>query len=601
MLSGQGGNARPADNGKNSCAPVKRNYIFRMAFWQKQEAGSGLKEKPLTGLLLCIAVVAAAHVTYLNNGFVWLDHGDIEQGRALIPLSKWWLAFTGSFAYTGFYRPVVTLVHSLDASLWGIHAPGFHCTNIMLHCAAALAAPFFVASFFPLSSLERCVIILIFGLHPLTMVPAGCISHRSEALLALFTFCAVWYYGRVRASPTLRGQAMLFLSAACACFSKETAFFYLTLFFLLWETQRFVHRKVNPNTAKGFAARFMPAALTAAAALGAVFCFRLFAMPLQWCITPVSLQPLESFGTRLATIGKHLVNLISPLTPVLSDAVPVSGILQPVPILMAVISGLIFFLAIRAGLRSAGTMMILLIAVSLFPALNLLPLPRFYSPHYAYLAVAPLAGGIVFLSRTIRCLKRRQLSLMFHVLVFIWMIIAGISTICAGSRFQSDLTLFAPEVRMDPRFSEGWFYIGNYYRTAGRFIAADNAYDSGLSPAPGVVRFFDRLEFLINMSSIAVQRNELAAADSIMQVAQASASAALQPDIAFIRADIAARRGDYDTVIALLSSNKENLRRPESRMLLANALSLRGQEKEAEEMHLPSQNHRDSVSNSGSH
>jgi hypothetical protein len=547
--------------------------------------------------ILCVAVIIATHLTYVNNGFIWLDHGDIEQGRALIPLSKWWLAFTGSFAYTGFYRPLVTLFHSLDASLWGIHAPGFHCTNIVLHCAAALAAPFFVASFFPLSSLERCVIILVFGLHPLATVPAGCISYRSEPLLAFFTFCAVWSYGKIRVCPTLHGQAMLFLSAACACFSKETAFFYLPVFFLLFETQRFVHRKVNPDTANGFAARFMPAALTAAAALGSVFCLRLFVMPLQWCITPVSMPPLESIGTRLAVIGKHLVNLISPVTPALSDAVSVSGIMLPVPIITAVILGGIFFFAIRAGLRSAGTMAILLFAVSLLPALNFLPLPRFYSPHYAYLAVAPLTGGIVLLARTIRSFKRQQLSFMFHVLVIAWIIVAGVSTICTGGRFQSDLTFFAPEVRTDSRFSEGWFYVGNYYRTAGNFIAADSAYDNGLCPAPGVIRFFDRTEYLINKSSIAVQRRDYAAADSIMRVTQGCSPAALQPDIAFIRADIAWRRGEYDTVIALLADKEENLRRPESRRLLANALSLRGNEKEAEK----TQNLRDSVSHSGTH
>jgi tetratricopeptide (TPR) repeat protein len=149
----------------------------------------------------------------------------------------------------------------------------------------------------------------------------------------------------------------------------------------------------------------------------------------------------------------------------------------------------------------------------------------------------------------------------------------GVSTIHAGNRFQSDLTLFAPEVKRDPRFSEAWFYVGNYYRMAGNLNAADSAYDSGLAPAPGVIRFFDRTEFLINKSNVAVRRGDLAAADSLMRIAQSGAPDALQPDIAYIRADIAARRGDYDAVIALLSTNENNLRRPEARRLLDRALS----------------------------
>jgi len=139
-------------------------------------------------MLLCAAVIAAFHVTYVNNGFVWLDHGDIEQGRALIPLVAMAACLYKLISGYRFYRPLVTLFHSIDASLWGISAPGFHCTNIALHCVAALAAPFLVPHFFPLSLCERCLVTVIFGLHPVAILSVGCISYRSEPLLALFTF-----------------------------------------------------------------------------------------------------------------------------------------------------------------------------------------------------------------------------------------------------------------------------------------------------------------------------------------------------------------------------------------------------------------------------
>ncbi len=57
----------------------------------------------------CVAVLIAAHCTYMANGFIWLDHGDIEDGRALVPLSQWMHAFLTPFASSGFYRPAVTL------------------------------------------------------------------------------------------------------------------------------------------------------------------------------------------------------------------------------------------------------------------------------------------------------------------------------------------------------------------------------------------------------------------------------------------------------------------------------------------------------------
>ena len=142
-----------------------------------------------------------------------------------------------------------------------------------------------------------------------------------------------------------------------------------------------------------------------------------------------------------------------------------------------------------------------------------------------------------------------------------------------------------PEVTRDSRFSEGWFYCGNCLRATSRFSEAQTAYDQGLLPAPGCIRFFPETELLINQSALAVQRNDLVSADSLMRVARECSPAAFQPDIAYIRADIAMRAGEYDTVIAFLANKDENLQRPESCRLLGDALSVRGKKEEAEKMY----------------
>ena len=534
-----------------------------------------LPEKAAAWCLLCLVAVAFAHLSFIPNGFVWLDHGDLEQGRALIPLSRWYSAFTASFADTAFYRPLVTVLHAVDAFLWGIHATGFHCTNIALHCGAAIAAPFFIASYIPLSVRRRCFIAAVFGLHPLAVLPAACISYQSESLLALFTFLAVTLYSKVRARPTWPHGILLLCITACACFSKETAFFYLPSLLLLWEIVRGFGRSSASHEKQGTAHSFLIAVGTVAVALGSALALRLVVMPMQWCITPVHMPPLESVGTRVVVIGKHLLNLISPLPPALSDVVAKCSITQPLALGTAGAIGAIFFAMVRAGIRSGAAVMVALVVVLLFPALNLMPLPRFYSPHYAYCAVAPFAACVMFLYRRLSGIGKPMAG-GIRFLIFLWVLVMGVGTMSAGYRFQSDQTLFTPEVRRDPRFSEGWFYLGNFYRRTGNLDAADSTYNQGLAPAPGCIRFFDPMEFLINKSAIAVQRGKYAAADSLMQIAQADAADALQPNIAFIRADIAARRGDFAAVIALLSNEQYNARNAEARRLLDWALSARG-------------------------
>lgn len=43
------------------------------------------------------------HISFLNNGFTWLDHGDVEYGRAILPINYLQSAFLTRFGETGFY------------------------------------------------------------------------------------------------------------------------------------------------------------------------------------------------------------------------------------------------------------------------------------------------------------------------------------------------------------------------------------------------------------------------------------------------------------------------------------------------------------------
>src|SRR3990167_1069250 len=101
-------------------------------------------------LLAILIFTFLIHVVYLPNGFTWLDHLDIEKGQGIIPLSQLYKAFITRYADTGFYRPVVAILHSLDYAIFQNWAPGFHLTNVLLHVGATAALPGFLAAFFTL-------------------------------------------------------------------------------------------------------------------------------------------------------------------------------------------------------------------------------------------------------------------------------------------------------------------------------------------------------------------------------------------------------------------------------------------------------------------
>jgi hypothetical protein len=542
---------------------------------------------PMFGLL-CLALIIGVHSSYIANGFLWLDHGDIEEGRAIIPLAHWFHAFVTPLAATGFYRPLITLIHSLDAAIWNLDATWYHCTNLALHIAAAFAAPAFLRCFIPLSRFEQWVVVLVFGIHPIAMLPAGYISFRSEPLFTFLLYCAIRSYCAVRAGNRPLWFAALFVFTASACFSKETAFFYIPSIIAVWEAARAVRSNgFRVGAALRGAAAAWPAALTTAAALGMVFFLRLHALPNVWRLAPVSLPPLEAVATRLSAIGKYFVNFVSPFWLSFSDATAIvtAHRMFPIALTVAVVCAALIVIYLKRGFSLQGITMALLIAIGLFPASNIVPLPRFYSPHYAYMALAPAIGAAVLIARLALRTLRPRFKQGLVVIFLAWLVTAAVSTFSAGPRFKSDETFFLPEVNKDPRFLEAWFYLGNYHLVAGEPDRAWKDYEKSLRSGADFIAFIDRPGFLINQSAAALQRSDLVAADSTMRLAQECAPENLRLDVLYNRAFIAGRRGDYDAVIDLLYPERDNFRRPEAFLMLANALQNRGRATEAEAMY----------------
>ena len=60
-----------------------RPSFMRSAF-HRHITVSGERFSPRVFFFAVLAVTFLVHTSYLANGFVWLDHGDIESGRAIV-------------------------------------------------------------------------------------------------------------------------------------------------------------------------------------------------------------------------------------------------------------------------------------------------------------------------------------------------------------------------------------------------------------------------------------------------------------------------------------------------------------------------------------
>ena len=540
--------------------------------------------------LVVLGVTLLAHASYINNGFTWLDHIDIEHGKAIVSPSQWYTAFTTRYGETGFYRPLVTLTHSFDAALYGQWPPGFHLTNVLLHLAVVASAILFLGCFIPVKRGEIMLAGLIFGLHPLSWLPVGAISYRPELLVTLFTLLAVYFHARARISSSKRLISFAVLSVLLGLFSKETALVWIPSFILLWEIvasrqlssgmptqsrgQPLAGQESGKATRSPVRFRLKGALLLflgELCALGIYLFLRTHAVPEVWRVSAATLPLSQTIGTRLQVLGGRLLELVSPLKPGLSDATPIVSIAAFPAVLTALVVLLGVIIVVRSGLRSQRSITVLFLAIALAPGTNIVPLPRFGSPHYGYLAVLGLAMLVLVVQRSLDH-SIPSASRTFKLAVIAWLVVMAAVTFAKGFQFRNDLTLFEPEVKRDPYFLEGHFYLGNYFMQKGEEDRAATEFEASLQNLPHRIAYVDRTAALINLAGIRFRQTRFEDAEELLKLAAEEAPAYQMSTIAYNRALVAEHHQDYAAVVALLKQATYQWDRPEPLLLLAKAL-----------------------------
>ena len=426
--------------------------------------------------VMIVAVVA--HASALWSGFIWLDHAHLEQGLALAPAGEWLSLFSHGFAGTGFYRPIMSMSLSLDAALGGA-AWLYHATSLALHAAAAVLT-LLAAQTFGLSRRAATLAALLFAVHPVTSLVANAIAFRSESMItvALLALAVLHRRGNVL------GAALALLLGAL---SKETALVLGPLFVLALELF------------SGFgAATRPPRNLRLLAAEGGALLVAL-ALRLQFAPTwrasfaPLSLS--DALGTRLAALAKSNARLVLPFDATVCDAFPVTSMKSPQALLGALLLAAMAYYAYRRR----GPALLLLLAM--LPALQLVPIMRWWSPHYLYLVLA-LAAMLAA-----EALERWGDWAMRSGYVAA-LALAAMSSF-DGLSYANDQAFWSREVSRTPACREAHFYLAEEARTAKRWPEAALEYERALAVKERVLSYVDRLAALENLGAVQLGQGNL--------------------------------------------------------------------------------------------
>ena len=441
-----------------------------------------------TFVALVTLAAVAAHATALAGGFLWLDHAHLGEGLALASPAAWPSLFTRGFAGTGFYRPLMSLSLSVDAALGG--APWlYHATTLAWHGAAAVTT-MFAGRALGLAPRAAALAAVLFAVHPVTSLVAGAIAFRSESMMAVALLSLIVFHRR--GWPWAAA-----LAVAAGALVKETALLLAPLFIAALESS-------SPHDRRARRRLLAAEGLAFAAALA----LRLAFAP-AWRASPADLDGGAAAGTRLAALLASARALLVAGDRTVCDAFPVTSVASLAAFAGAVVGVVVCVLAWKR--RGPA----LLLALSLLPVLNLVPLMRWWSPHYLYLPLAFLA----MLAAEVATRDHRRL-------VVAAAIAAGLAVVAAldGRRFRSDETLWTREVALQPACREGHFYLGETARRGGRWEAAAAHYQAAVAAKPGVLSYVDRGAALQNLGVVRLEQRRFAEAGAAFRAARHIAS-----------------------------------------------------------------------------
>lgn len=150
--------------------------------------------------------------------------------------------------HTGYYRPLINLTYWLDYKFWGMKAPGFRTTNVVLH----LLSCFVLLKLLVILVNSRqaafwCTI--IFAVHPVNTESVSWIASRNNILVTLFVLSSLYFY--ITGWERHKYISMIFSAFffILSVLSKEFGLMLLPLFFiyqrLLSKKRRTVFQELN--------------------------------------------------------------------------------------------------------------------------------------------------------------------------------------------------------------------------------------------------------------------------------------------------------------------------------------------------------------------
>jgi tetratricopeptide (TPR) repeat protein len=209
-------------------------------------AGTGRRDQRWRVAVLCFVLAAITFAVFgqtLTHEFVNLDDAVYVYDNPMVArgLSMKGLAWVFTHADCSLYHPLTMLSLMGDYQLHGLHAGGYHLTNVLLHTASVILL-FLILRQMTGALWRSAFVAAVFAIHPLRVESVAWVAERKDVLSGFFFMLTLGAYVRYVRNPNSPARYWMVAAAfVLALLSKPTV---VTLPFVLllldyWPLNRF--------------------------------------------------------------------------------------------------------------------------------------------------------------------------------------------------------------------------------------------------------------------------------------------------------------------------------------------------------------------------
>jgi Flp pilus assembly protein TadD len=178
----------------------------------------------LAGLALVVLTLVAYLPVLTDRGIEFLNIDDrryiVDTPQVTAGLHGPGVAWALTSMHQSNWHPLTWMSWQLDASLYGVHAWGFHVTNVVLHVASAVLLLLVLVR--ATGSLGRSLTVAaLFAVHPLHVESVAWVSERKDVLSTVFFMLAMLAHTHYARRPGLVRYGLVLLLTALGLMAKS--------------------------------------------------------------------------------------------------------------------------------------------------------------------------------------------------------------------------------------------------------------------------------------------------------------------------------------------------------------------------------------------